>query len=446
MHLIPLVPLVWGDLNRLPISEPPNVEPHSGVASEMIRVSIMRNCVAAIASAMVLAGACGEDNGMQSPSTPPATEPPMQDTTLRSYDSDDQNIQYTGRIDSSNPKLYRFSGNGTYITARFKGTGVSASLKDEFRYGKYRNFYDAILDGVIVKKVAPDPTLDSPVYAIASDLPYGEHQITLVRRTEPTVGLGFFLGFQFAGEILPPPARPAHRIEIVGDSITAGAGIDARAGDPACNAPPDGWGLPVEDVYKSYGPALAQDLGAEYHVLGISGFGLVRDYSTNPADDLRTMPQVYDLLFPQLTSSTSWDSTHTKWVPDAMVIGLGTNDFSPGDNPSNNPRPIMDQATFVSAYIAFINTLRGYYPDAQFFLISSPLLSDGWPTAAYRSASDLRESLATVEDHFIAAGDPKVHKFYVSYVVSNGCGHPDATQQLLTAQELKPFIKTTMGW
>ena len=388
---------------------------------------------------------------MQPPPTIPDTTQPPPDTSLRTYDADDPNIQYTGRIDSSNPKLVKFSVNGTSITARFKGTAVSVTVKDEFRYAKYRNFYDAIVDGQVVAKVAPDPSGDTgPTYPIEAGLPYGEHVVTLVRRTEPTVGIGFFAGFQIAGEILPPSDPPARRIEIIGDSITAGAGVDAPNGDPACTAPPDGWGLPVEDAYKSYGEALARSFGAEAHVLGISGVGLVRDYSSNPRDDLRTMPEVYDLMYPQLPVSavnpTSWDGAHTKFVPDAIVIGLGTNDFSPGDAPADSPRPMMDTATFVSAYVAFVTTLRGYYPNAQFFLISSPLLSDGWPTAAYRSASDLKDSLAAVEAQFAAAGDAKVHKAYVSYVFSAGCGHPDATQQAGTAAELEPFIKTTMGW
>jgi hypothetical protein len=106
----------------------------------------------------------------------------------------------------------------------------------------------------------------------------------------------------------------------------------------------------------------------------------------------------------------------------------------------------MDPATFVDAYVAFVGTLRGYYPDAHVFLVSSPLLSDGWPTAAYRSASDLEESLGAVEARFSAAGDAKVHKVHVSYVFSAGCGHPDASQQAATAQELVPFVKSTMGW
>jgi lysophospholipase L1-like esterase len=386
--------------------------------------------------ATFLMGACTDDSGVVMMMPPP---PP--DTTLRTYDADDANIQYTGRIDASNAKLPKFSQGGVSMTARFKGIAVSAMVKDEHRYGKYVNHYDVILDGAPHGKITFDQNNDSATYPIAADLAYGEHQVTVVRRTEPTAGLGYFLGFQIAGEILPAPERPARRIEIIGDSITAGAG--AASIDPAdCTAPPDGWGLGVEDVYKSYGPVLAQSLAAEFQVIGVSGIGLVRDYSSNPVDDLRNMPQVYDLLFPQLTNSPTWDRASAGWVADAVVIGLGTNDYSPGDA----PRPKMDQATWVAAYVAFVGALRAHYPNAHVFMISSALLGDGYPTPSDRSGSDIKDALTAIEDHFITAGDAKVHKVFVTNVVGPNCGHPNPAQHLVTAQEIAPAIKTALGW
>ena len=47
------------------------------------------------------------------------------------------------RIDFTNAKLPKFALGATYVTARFKGVGVSVLLKDEHRYGKWRNYYDA---------------------------------------------------------------------------------------------------------------------------------------------------------------------------------------------------------------------------------------------------------------------------------------------------------------
>jgi hypothetical protein len=171
--------------------------------------------------------------------------------------------------------------------------------------------------------------------------------------------------------------------------------------------------------------------------------------------DVRPMPVVYDLRLPQLadtSAANTWDTS--KWMPDAVVVALGTNDFSPGSDPPMtapgvpaDARPIMQVSDFVAAYVTFVDTLRGYYPNAHVFVISSPMLGDGWPASFYTSATDQKTSLTMVESHYAAAGDAKVHKFFVTAQSGTGCGtHPNADQQAATGTELAAFIKTTMGW
>jgi len=160
------------------------------------------------------------------------------------------------------------------------------------------------------------------------------------------------------------------------------------------------------------------------------------------------MPEVWDLLYPQEMTSAKWDTT--LFTPDVIVIGLGTNDFSPGDpdDPTQPyPHPALDLTMFASTYIDFITTLQSIYPNAHVFMLSSPMLGDGWPAATDTFATDLKNALTMVEDHFVAAGNAKVHKFFVTKVIGRGCGtHPDADQQAATAAELGPAIRSVMGW
>ena len=398
--------------------------------------------LACLACAATLSAGCGDGMTMVPP-----------DTTPHVYDADDPNILCTGRIDFTNAKQPKFSVAGTSATVRFMGTGAWVRIKDEYRYGKFANFYDARVDDAPAVKIemTGDPTAFE--YEIATDLPYGAHTLTVVKRTEPNVGIGYFAGFTFAGTILPPPARPAHKLEFIGDSITAGAGVDAANGSADCMAN-DNYGLPAMDADKAYGADAARALDAEYHVVGVGGIGLIRNYTSNPANDLRPMPEVYDLLFPEQPSGANnvWDTT--AFVPDAVVVALGTNDFSPGDNPGltdvgvpADARPIMQVSDFVTAYVAFVDTLRSTYPNAHVFVISSPMLGDGWPSALYMSATDQKTALTMVESHYAAAGDDKVHKFFVDRVSGTGCGtHPNAEQQADNGQMLADFVKTTMQW
>jgi lysophospholipase L1-like esterase len=366
---------------------------------------------------------------------PAATETRFADTTPRIYAPEDPGILYAGRIDFSRPAEPKFSAPGVYIRARFRGTGASFLLKDEFKWGTNRNYFDAVIDEKTVVKIAPEEGVTR--YEAAAGLPNAEHTITLVKRTEASIGYSTFLGFEFAGEILPPPERPARRIEFIGDSITAGAGIEAANNSPECQT--DGWGQPYNNARLAYGPVLARSLNADYHISAVSGIGLVRNYSFRY--DARPMPEVYDLLFFEQVRSPVWD--HNLFVPDVLVLALGTNDFSPGDS----EREPMDVDAFAAAYISFIEKLRADYPQAEIFVVSSPMLGDHWPNPADTFATDQKNAIAETVEELNAKGDAKIHKYLTTPIVGIGCGtHPSVEQQAMMASQLGAAIAPVMGW
>ena len=372
-------------------------------------------------------------------STPTATVPvptATLDTSPHTYNADDPNILYSGRIDFSEPQLPKFSAPGVSIQARFHGTGATVLLEDEFSGGApNRNYYDAVVDGSTVVKIAPEKGVNR--YEVVLDLPKADHTITLFKRTEASIGKCTFLGFEFAGTILPPPAKPIHRIEFIGDSITCGTGADALINSSQCSE--DGWGQPYNNARLSYGAVLSHNLNAEYHLSAVSGIGMVRNYSFQY--DARPMPEVYDSLFFEQTDSPKWDPK--KYVPDALVIALGTNDFSPGDS----DRPIMEVDIFISAYMQFIAKLRKDFPNADIFCVSSPILSDNWPSGAYKSATDQKTAITKVVEQLNQAGDAKVHKFFSNPIVGMGCAsHPNVDQHALMAEQLGRIIAEVIGW
>ncbi len=332
------------------------------------------------------------------------------DTTLTKYEPDHAKLQYSGRVDFSDAKAPVFSAAGTTVTAKFKGQSFSVLVDDEFRYDNTRGFYDVVVDGEVLDKIQPEKAQSEYCFAASSN---GEHVVNLVKRTEPNIGKTTFRGFKF-GQILDPPAKPTHRIEVIGDSITCGAGVDAENGSNECNCAVDmaksggecpsgqsGWGQPYHDAYKAYGAVVGRTLGVQVHTTCVSGVGLVRNYSSQY--DGRPMPEVYDLLhLEDNDASAKWDTS--KYVPEAILIGLGTNDFSPGDAPANAPRPIMSVTEFTAKYVEFINTLHSYYPQAHFFLLQSPMLGDAWPDASYTSRTSQWEAINNVVALFAAAG------------------------------------------
>jgi len=381
--------------------------------------------------------------------TPPTPGSPVAVT------ADDPNIVYSGRIDFTKLESPRFSSPGVSVRARFDGTSVVVKFKDEFRYGK-RNYYDAVIDE---GKVAADGSSlafsikltpgTATYYPVISGLPKGEHSITFVKRSEANIGYGDFFGFEFDGPILDPGPKRARKIEIIGDSISCGVGDDLplhkgqNPDDTYCKE--DDWGVPYHDAYLTFGAVAARALDAEYHVTAVSGIGVTRVYSSNASYDLRTMPEVYDKLYLEDTASPAWDTS--RYVPDVVVIALGTNDFSPGDNPTDMPREQMTVEKFVPPYEDFIDTLMGYYPDAEFVLLSSPMLSDDWPDPSFKYKTSLEESIAQIEADYAKQGG-KVHAFNVYDAAGQGCGtHPSALEhQKIADMNLIPALREVMGW
>ncbi len=307
--------------------------------------------------------------------------------------------------------------------------------------------------------VAPDygPTT---VDATPPGLCYGTHKATFVKRTEADIGQTTFLGFAFDGPILTPDAPPVRKIEIIGDSITCGAGIEATSAvAPECSenglvtamaggimTPQAGYGQAVENGYLAYGTVLARQLGAESHVTCTSGIGLVRNYFNR---DARTMQDLYDLMYPENTATTPlWDTT--LYQPDVIVIGLGTNDFSTDSGDPANPRAPLDMSVFEQGYIQFIDQLATYYPGITVVLVSSPILGDPQLTALRTAVGDVATYYAPGGAASMAEGgapNVRVYSAIVDKVVGTGCGgHPNVAQQAAAAGQIAPVIQTAMGW
>lgn len=197
---------------------------------------------------------------------------PADDLSPKVYPADDPRIHYTGRIEFGDPASATFSAPRVYVTARFRGVSAAVHLEDQFVWDVNRNFYEVVVDGAAVMKLAPEKGVTR--YVVATGLANTTHTITLVKRTESALGWCKFKGFEFEGELDEPPPRPARRMAFIGDSITVGSGNEAANNSLECSADaygnPGGWGQPYHNNWRSYGAVAARSLGAEYHVTAVS--------------------------------------------------------------------------------------------------------------------------------------------------------------------------------
>lgn len=316
-------------------------------------------------------------------------------------------IHYVGRHDASDPAHVRMGWSGVGLVARFQGTGASVTLDDKGRY------FTVLVDGVEQPRLATAP--GEQTYPLASGLPAGEHTVELYRRTEGSFGPTVVLGVQIEGELLAPPPVE-RRIEIVGDSITCGYGNE---GESPCN-----FSAETENHYLTYGAIAARALGAELHTVAWSGKGVVYNFGD---DKVEPLPTIYDRVL--AVSGDVWDFS---WQPDAVVINLGTNDFSTGDDPP--------EVLFVPAYVELLAHVRAVYPAAYILAIAPSLFGTDATTAeAYiQSAVDERH----------VAGDLSVDFADINIQwLGSGCdGHPDLATHAVMGENLRAELAARLGW
>ncbi len=265
--------------------------------------------------------------------------------------SDDPNINYYGRIDFSNSKKPKFDWSGIEIQAIFEGTSISMILEDE------KNDYNVFIDGKLHKIIATEKGLKT--YELATKLKDTKHELLITKRTESSYGIAKFSGFILDKDkkLLPAPKRPKYKIEFIGDSLTCGYGNEGTS--KQCD---EGDLRKSENNYLSYAQITARKIKAEAHIIAISGKGIIRNYGDKEKISKDPMPSFYDYTL-QNDASKKWD--FKKWIPDLVIINLGTNDFSTEPNP--------DKDIFISEYKKLINKIKNNYDNnIKILCICSP--------------------------------------------------------------------------
>ena len=321
------------------------------------------------------------------------------------------NVRFVGRVDRSDPNAVRFAWSGTEVVGRFQGTSISARIHDDGT-----NFFEVLVDGQPKFVLQTQPNRE--IYSLAENLPDAVHDIALYKRTEARVGEAVFLGFEGSASMMPPLPPSTRRIEFVGDSITTGYGNEGPGVDCTFNPA-------QQNEYTTYAAIAARRLGAEHVNVAWSGktIGEMTEYWE------RTLPA---------RAESKWD--HQSWVPQIVVLNIGTNDFAIRD---------PGEARFVRMYIALFLRVRAAYPNALIVCALGPMLSDGYPPGRRNRTLAKRYMQATMAK-LKAAG--QTHFEYLDFLEQResdglGCGyHPGRTTHALMAERLAAFVKEQLGW
>lgn len=360
-------------------------------------------------------------------------------------------VGFRGRFDARDPNHKRFSWPNSGIVVRFTGPSLSVNLGETQGWwwdavhqvnGVCDSEYDVTIDGGTPKRLVTDTNTTSYVLADGLDAT-ATHTVSLIRRTEGSIGIGAFGGIALGsgGTLLPPPSPPTRRIEFVGDSELPGYGADASVeASNMCTFTPD-----TEDADASVAKATAELLQADFMNTAYSGKGITRNLTTG---DTVYIPELYTRSV-ATDGNTTWD--WNTWAADVVVLDAGANDMLGNAGQRYYPDPNQ----FMSAYASFVGTLRQKYPHAPIFCVMSAAPENNDRTTmlavlqqAVTQIQRVGDSNVFFFDYF--ATDPN-NTSYADAQASNNLGfgcdfHPSAAGAKFLGGRLAAAIKQQMKW
>jgi lysophospholipase L1-like esterase len=329
-------------------------------------------------------------------------------------------FQYIGRTDHSISNAVRFDWPGIYLRCGFTGEELTIHLK-----GGERDYYNVFIDHQL--HTILHSTTDS-LYKIENIKGRGNHELMISKRTEADMGVGIFYGITLSGkgELFPSAIQLNRKIEFIGNSITCGYGTEGLSRSERFK--PE-----TENSYKSFAPITSRALNADYSLVAHSGIGLVRNYNDKAkiSTTLATMPLRYGRTL-DTDTTLQWD--FNRWKPDAVVINLGTNDYS------TLPHP--DKIYFQRRYEQLIDRIRKLYGNITVVCMVGPMTNE----PCYSTVKEV------IDSYKIMNPESKVYFLGIPSGLLNpekdygSDGHPNYRGNKKTAQFLVPLLSNLLEW
>lgn len=135
-------------------------------------------------------------------------------------------------------------------------------------------------------------------------------------------------GFRSDGTFYPVKDR-AFKLEFIGDSITSGEGTYGAREDTD-------WLSMYMGTSRNYARMVSDALDAEYRLISQGGWGILCSWDNDPRHNLPSCyEKVCGLAFGEMNERLGAGKPYDfqSWVPDAIIVNLGTNDASAFEQP-----------------------------------------------------------------------------------------------------------------
>lgn len=324
------------------------------------------------------------------------------------YSPDHEGFQYSGRfLEEDSTRLFAWSASR--ISFRFEGDSIGLHLTTQMRDSSALvDYYVLELDG------------ESSILNISSEplwlhhLGAGEHDLTLLKRTEASVGMGIWGGISGGPDLklLPASELPSLSMEVIGNSITCGYGIEGET--QSCRFSPE-----TEDATRTYAFLAAKELGMIYSAVCFSGKGIWQNYGR---DTVELMSELWHRYMPQREEPYLHQESRTH-----VLINLGTNDFA---------HQIPPEPQFCDKYLKLVKEIREAHPTAKIVMLTGSMMQG-------ERLDILKSYLDQVKLRLEEAGEVNLYRFDLSPQGDLGYGcdwHPNLAQNKKNAQELVEFL------
>lgn len=333
---------------------------------------------------------------------------------------DRKELVYTGRIDMSDPEKPELVFPASSLSFRFYGK--KAVLVLENRIACWDSYLGAFVDGV-QKKWKLNAEGETKITLLQQEEDQ-EHEILIFKRQDSCHEMAFCsLELSEGSRLLEPAERPKRRIEVYGDSVSAGEVSEAieYAGkeDPEHNGE-------YSNSWFSYAWIAARKLGAELHDIAQGGIPLLNGTGWVAPPAYTGMEFMWDKVHyhPQLEKVTEWD--FSKYTPHLVIVAVGQNDSNPEDYMKEHPEGER-AAYWKYRYQKFVGQIREKYPKALILLTTTILEHDvGWDKAIDEVCHNLK--------------DERVIHFLYSENGKGTPGHIRIPEAEKMAEELVAFI------
>ena len=335
------------------------------------------------------------------------------------YPASYSSFVYMGRVQQNN-EIVKFNWPGVNVMTSFSGNVLGIKIK-----GGERNYFNVWVDDRSEQILH---AVNDTVWWYPEKLSNGFHQLRIVKRTEGDMGMAEFSGVYVGkkDKLEKPAPLPERKVLFIGNSITCGYGTEGK--DKTERFKPA-----TENCEKSYATITARAFNAQYHLVSHSGLGMVRNYGdkNKVSTQLLPMPPRLEYLFDG-DSTLHYDLQN--YVPDAIVINLGTNDFS--------TTPFPDEAVFIAAGKKLIKKLKQEFPETKIVCVTGPMINEPCFSYTKKMVEEVRNDLATEDIVFMGIPVNLLN-------TDNDLGsdyHPSYRGQLKSAQLLIPVLGTMLDW